>query len=107
MTRTKSVAVGYCGGCNASYDRAEFVRTVLEGAARLAGTPMMQVHREENADVALIMCGCPALCVDSRPDMGHNAVVRHVIGPDLLDYQSAPQTDIEQRLVRELSEKTV
>lgn len=52
-----NVAVKYCGGCNPRYERTDIVRRLrreFPGAEIAApGAP---------ADVAAVICGCPAAC---------------------------------------------
>ncbi|MDR2523868.1 MAG: hypothetical protein LBC93_09245 [Synergistaceae bacterium] len=53
------IAVKYCGGCNPRYDRVGFVRS-LQG-----DFPELEVAGADAAepDFALVVCGCPARCV--------------------------------------------
>ena len=52
-----TVAVKYCGGCNPRYERTELAERLR------ADFPGARIVRpEEPADVAAIICGCPAAC---------------------------------------------
>lgn len=52
-----TVAVKYCGGCNPRYERTELAERLR------ADFPGVRIVRaEEPADVAAIICGCPAAC---------------------------------------------
>lgn len=52
-----TVAVKYCGGCNPRYERVELVGRLC------AEFPDVQIVRpEEPADIAAVICGCPAAC---------------------------------------------
>ncbi|MDR2178698.1 MAG: hypothetical protein LBP21_00190 [Synergistaceae bacterium] len=76
------VKVKYCGGCNASYDRAALVKSVQEafpsitfayaGAAREEESRRDQICEESrrDQDFALIVCGCPVRCADYKDFRG-------------------------------------
>ena len=96
----KTLSVTFCGGCNEAYDRSAFVRGLLNKVSTLPDAPQI-VHRDEEADVALLVCGCHALCIAEREDCGHARLKRHIIGPDSLDYLTIPFSKIEEQLVEE------
>jgi hypothetical protein len=55
-----TVLIKYCGGCNPWYDRLAFVerlRREFPGAALL-----YPGHERTEADILLVVCGCPAKC---------------------------------------------
>jgi len=55
--------VRYCGGCRSGYDRVEWVRSLLAEFER-AGRAVCLTEREEEADIRIAVCGCPARCID-------------------------------------------
>jgi hypothetical protein len=97
----KTVGVAYCGGCNAAYDRPEFVRLLLQ-AVRDAGGEIRLAEADEPCDTALIMAGCRTACVADRADLFARARVRHVISPGSLDALDMPMEEILDRLRAEL-----
>ena len=79
-----TLSISYCGGCNAGYDRVEFITELMDKALREGLKPRM-LAQEEAADMASVMAGCQALCVADREDMGGKARMRFVVGPDTLN----------------------
>ncbi len=100
-TPAKTLSITFCGGCNEAYERSAFVRDLLGELAGIPGSPKL-VHRDEEADVALLVCGCHALCIAEREDCGLARLKRHIIGPDSLDYLHMPLAEVRQRLLHEL-----
>ena len=99
-TPVKTLSITFCGGCNEAYERSAFVRDLLAELAAIPEGPQI-IHIDEEADVALLICGCHALCIAEREDCGIARLKRHVIGPDSLDYLSMPLTEVKQRLLEE------
>jgi hypothetical protein len=55
------VGLKYCGGCNPSYDRVEYVREIQEAAgSRIAWLPA----DEGGFTTVLLVCGCDKQCVE-------------------------------------------
>lgn len=50
--------VKYCGGCNSSYDRVEFLERLL-----MEFPSAEIVQNPDGADFVLVLCGCSAICV--------------------------------------------
>ena len=99
-TPVKTFSVTFCGGCNEAYERSAFVRDLLAEFSSIPGSPQ-RGHRDEEADIALLICGCHALCIAEREDCGRARLKRHVVGPDSLDYLHMPLSEVKQRLVDE------
>lgn len=79
-----TISISYCGGCNAGYDRVEFINKLL-AAVKASGKEIELVDKEAVADLAIVMAGCQALCVADRFDLGGLADKRHVVGPFTFD----------------------
>jgi len=108
----KTLRIAYCGGCNAAYDRVAFVNGLVEDVRAAGGDLRLVDPGEADPDkadpdeagaVALIVAGCPAVCVADREDMGAGARVRHVVGPNMLDAVTMPMSAVHDRLKTELS----
>ena len=57
----KRIGLKYCGGCNPSYDRVEYVRAVQEEAGdRIAWVPL----DEGGFSTLLLVSGCDKQCVE-------------------------------------------
>lgn len=97
----KTLSIAYCGGCNAAYDRVAFVNGLLEDA-RAGGCALRLADTSEAGDIALIVAGCQAVCVADRTDLGAEAAVRHVVGPNMLDAVIRPMAAIHAKLKAEL-----
>lgn len=65
--------IKYCGGCNPSINRKKVVEEVLE---KLRASIDLELVSEE-ADIALVVCGCTAACVnlDEIKDQARELVV--------------------------------
>ena len=57
----------YCGGCRPRYDRVEAVAGMKEA---LKGEVSFVEPDSKEAQCVLIVCGCPAACVDTAPFSG-------------------------------------
>lgn len=55
------VAVKYCGGCNASYDRGALVAALRSEFPNIT-IVNAEAGSESPADLALIVCGCSCVC---------------------------------------------
>ena len=105
----KRIGIKYCGGCQAFYDRGEWVRTLLDDLRKQIGEVQSVSPDTDIADMLLIVCGCPTLCIAQCPDetagvgRPNGTLPCHVIGPDgLFDHQTIPRPELVARLVREL-----
>lgn len=55
------IGIRYCGGCNASYDRKEFVEKLIK---ELEGIYKFEIAKEyEVYDYLILVCGCLNCCV--------------------------------------------
>jgi 4-hydroxybutyrate CoA-transferase len=55
-----TILVKYCGGCNTRYDRAAFVENLKR---EFPFVEFLAANDETNqADIVLVVCGCPAKC---------------------------------------------
>jgi hypothetical protein len=86
----KRIGLKYCGGCNPSYDRVEYVRQIREAAGdRIDWVPL----DEGGFNTILLVCGCDKQCVEMAEyeETGHR-VVR------VKDTQEAPTTILSSLL---------
>lgn len=57
----KRIGLKYCGGCNPSYDRVEYVRAIQEAA----GDRIAWVSLDEGGfTTVMLVCGCDKQCVE-------------------------------------------
>ena len=57
----KRIGLKYCGGCNPSYERVEYVREIQESAGAL----VEWVPPDEGGfNTLLVVCGCDKQCVE-------------------------------------------
>ena len=62
----RKLAVKYCGGCNPSIDRTEFVgKLAVWLAERNAGWKLVTM-KENDFDAVLLVNGCPVGCVQKQ-----------------------------------------
>ncbi|MDR1977412.1 MAG: hypothetical protein LBQ42_01635 [Synergistaceae bacterium] len=62
------VRVKYCGGCNASYDRAALVKRIQE---MFPSIPFAHADAPGSSpDFALAVCGCSVRCADYKNFQG-------------------------------------
>ncbi|MDR1622023.1 MAG: hypothetical protein LBS00_06595 [Synergistaceae bacterium] len=69
------VKVKYCGGCNASYDRAALVRRLQEAFPSIefvyaATGEVKGTEPRDRQDFALAVCGCSVKCADYKDFQG-------------------------------------
>ncbi len=57
------VGIKYCGGCNPRYDR---VAEVTRLKAQFPGAEFVSASGNPDCDFVLVVCGCPAACVDTE-----------------------------------------
>lgn len=55
------VAVKYCGSCNPEVDLGRIGNRVME-MARERGWEVVSLSEGHNADVLVVLCGCPRAC---------------------------------------------
>jgi 4-hydroxybutyrate CoA-transferase len=55
------VGIKYCGGCNAFFDRSNFMARFIND---LPNVKLTDSH--DDLDYALIICGCPRACVSHK-----------------------------------------
>ena len=101
---SRSLSITFCGGCNEAYDRAGFVRELLAAINQLPTSPVL-VPRDEEADVALLVCGCHALCIAEREDCGKARERRHILGPDSLDYLPLSLSEARGKILQNFAEQ--
>lgn len=56
------LAVKYCGGCQASYDRVAMVERIRREFPAVTVVNAEGRDEEEKADLVLVVCGCPSVC---------------------------------------------
>ena len=57
----KRIGLKYCGGCDPSYDRVEYVRAIQEAAGdRIEWIPL----DEGGFTTVMLVCGCDTQCVE-------------------------------------------
>ncbi len=94
----KKISISYCGGCNAGYDRVEFVKVLLE-RLKNENIAFEIVDNDEESDISIILAGCQALCVADRDDLGHMAKQRFVVGADSLNAIKMTHEESQQKLI--------
>lgn len=57
------IGIKYCGGCNARYDRSRCVEQLKE---RFSFYSFETVSRQQEYDILLLVCGCPAACASAE-----------------------------------------
>ena len=69
----KRIGLKYCGGCNPSYDRVEYVREVQETAGDLVEWVPLD---EGGFHTILLVCGCDKQCVEMAEygEPGHRVI---------------------------------
>lgn len=98
----KTISIVYCGGCNEAYGRVDMVKEIISRLSGLPGGPLVQVAAGEPCDMALIVCGCMAVCTGYRKAESKGRVT-HVLGPNYLDAAEMPQEEIIERIVCEFT----
>ncbi len=64
----KRVALKYCGGCDCTYDRLEYVEKIKKAAEGRIEWVKMDNGR---FDTVLMIHGCPVACPEQNLDPGH------------------------------------
>lgn len=73
----KKVGLKYCGGCRARYDRVEAVGSIRR---RLEGVAELIAPESEDAEMILIVTGCPSACASRNFEGGR--MIRYVTSPE-------------------------
>ncbi|NPV91468.1 MAG: hypothetical protein HPY50_11925 [Firmicutes bacterium] len=98
----KQIGVKYCGGCNPQIDRSQLVKEIgkrLPDDCRLVtGQP------REGLDAVILLCGCPAACVDRAAIGGLTRDWILVSGP-MVDLINVPAHQVADVVVSELLKK--
>lgn len=70
------LAVKYCGGCQASYDRVAMVERIRREFPSITVVSAEGRDEEAKADLVLVVCGCSAVCAaHSHLEGRHGKVV--------------------------------
>ena len=77
------VGLRYCGGCNPRYHRRGAVQQLEKLLPQLEFVPL---RPGESCPVAVVVCGCPARCVDVS---GMEGKLIRVCAPEDLDQAAA------------------
>lgn len=80
------IRLKYCGGCNTIINRKKLADEVLN---YLETKDKVEITRDE-ADVALIICGCPVGCVDLENIKNHTGKLILVSGTNVNYLHIAP-----------------
>jgi len=59
------IAVKYCGSCNPEIDLSRIGSAVL-AEAKASGWEVMPFSRLDEADVLVLLCGCPRMCINTE-----------------------------------------
>ncbi len=75
MSKIMRAAVKFCGGCDPTFDRVEYVERIKDTAGkRVSWIGLYQ----DRGDVTLVVCGCPKACpVDEMQDIASSVVITH------------------------------
>ncbi|UZW13607.1 hypothetical protein OSC52_17475 [Clostridium pasteurianum] len=55
-----SIGIKYCGGCNPSYDRKNFLWKIK----RLINADFENAQVDKIYDIVIVLCGCNSCCAD-------------------------------------------
>ena len=59
------IALKYCGSCNPEVDLARIGRSVAE-LVQQQDWPLVTLGEGDDADVLVLLCGCPRTCIDKE-----------------------------------------
>ena len=65
------IAFKYCGACNPEVDLAQIGHS-LAGQVQQQGWQLITLGADTDADVLVLLCGCPRTCID-KEDLCHQA----------------------------------
>ena len=91
------LAVKYCGGCNPLINRKQVLERVVD---RLKQQVPVEICTGE-ADVLLVMGGCPVCCVDLDEKTG-TAVKTVIVGGCLVDYLQVEPAQLVETVARRI-----
>ncbi|HBQ85708.1 MAG TPA: hypothetical protein DER33_08875 [Syntrophomonas sp.] len=89
------IRLKYCGGCNTVINREKLADEVLN---YLKTKDKVEITRDE-ADVALIICGCPVGCVDIADIKNHTGKLIMVSGTNV-NYLHVPPDQMVNHIGR-------
>ncbi|NLU50888.1 MAG: hypothetical protein GXX09_10905 [Syntrophomonadaceae bacterium] len=92
--------IKFCGGCNPIINRSKLVKAIKDELGRAVNFEIV----EQQADVGLIVGGCPVCCVNLSQieDQARHWVV---VGGYLLDHKQIPVDQLPQKVTEKLLEK--
>jgi hypothetical protein len=88
LLKTMVIGVKYCGGCNPVIERADLVREIEKLLP-----PDYRLTKEQTSgpwDVGIMVCGCPAACMD-RPEIRNLAGRWIAVAGSLIDLAIVPE----------------
>lgn len=85
--------IKYCGGCNPIIDRKKVVDEVTDA---IKATTSLELTEDE-AEVAMVVCGCPVACVDIDNIKSHVKKLVLVAG-DNVNYRHVPRDQMAKEI---------
>jgi len=98
------IALKYCGSCNPEIDLARIGETIFE-EAQARGWEMVPLERLAEADVLVLLCGCPRTCIDTE-ELHHKAKQTLLVAGKRLGWQPVAEEELPSAIakaIRELS----
>lgn len=94
--------IKYCGGCNPYIDRPQLVREVIACLKTVTNVDIV----EREADVGLIVGGCPVCCVN-KAEIEDEALTWVVIGGTLINQVDVPASKLSDKICEAILSKIV
>ncbi|RII33993.1 hypothetical protein D2A34_12465 [Clostridium chromiireducens] len=66
------IGIRYCGGCNASYDRKDFVTKLIKNLDSIHNFEIAKENKEY--DYLILVCGCFNCCVSHEKYISNNKI---------------------------------
>ena len=76
------IGIRYCGGCNASYDRTEFVTKLIKNLDNIHNCEIAKENTEY--DCLILVCGCFNCCVSHER---YKAKFKKIFVKSINDYE--------------------
>ncbi len=91
------IAFKYCGACNPEVDLAQIGRS-LAGQVQQQGWRLITLGTDAEADVLVLLCGCPRTCID-KEDLHHQAKQVVLMAGKRLGWLPLKETALPQAVI--------
>ena len=98
------IALKYCGSCNPEVDLSRIGDAVVE-QVRGRGWELVPLDSVAEADVLVLLCGCPRACIDTE-ELRRQVKRTVLVAGQRLGWQPIAEEELPSAVVRAIAEQS-